>query len=196
MKKSKNVEDFLDQITHFKEEVQELINILRKSGLEEEIKWGMPTYCHQGKHVVGLGSFKNHCAIWFFQGVFLSDPYKVLVNAQDGKTQALRQWRFQSLADIDERRILEYTQESLQNHIDGKVWKVQPKPLVIPEDLQVLIDKDEVFSKAFHSFTPGKKKEFAEYVDSAKRETTRQNRLEKIYPLILSGVGLNDKYRK
>ena len=50
--------------------------------------------------------------------------------------------------------------------------------------------------EAFDEFTPGRQREFAEYIASAKREATRLSRLEKIKPMILDGVGLNDKYRK
>jgi hypothetical protein len=36
--------------------------------LEESIKWGMPAFLHKGKIVCGLGSFKAHCALWFWNG--------------------------------------------------------------------------------------------------------------------------------
>ncbi|MGB5103661.1 MAG: DUF1801 domain-containing protein [Steroidobacteraceae bacterium] len=37
-------------------------------GLEESIKWGMPSFLHQGKIVCGFAGFKAHCALWFWQG--------------------------------------------------------------------------------------------------------------------------------
>ena len=40
------------------------------------------------------------------------------------------------------------------------------------------------------------RREFAEYISEAKRETTKIKRLEKIIPMIQSGIGLNDKYKK
>ena len=43
--------------------------------------------------------------------------------------------------------------------------------------------------------TKGKQREYADYVSDAKLEKTRLRRVEKILPLISSGVGLNDKYR-
>ena len=43
--------------------------------------------------------------------------------------------------------------------------------------------------------TLGKRKEYAAYVIEAKREETKVKRLEKIKPMILEGIGLNDKYR-
>ena len=41
----------------------------------------------------------------------------------------------------------------------------------------------------------GTEQEYASYVAEAKRETTRLNRVEKALPMILDGVGLNDRYR-
>lgn len=41
-------------------------------GLSEEVKWGAPVYVHHG-NVVGLGAFKNHIALWFFEGGTLKD---------------------------------------------------------------------------------------------------------------------------
>jgi hypothetical protein len=37
-------------------------------GLEETIKWGMPTYTCDGKIVCGFAGFKAHCALWFKNG--------------------------------------------------------------------------------------------------------------------------------
>ena len=43
--------------------------------------------------------------------------------------------------------------------------------------------------------TPGKQREYCEYIASSKREATKHSRLEKITPMILNSVGLNDKYK-
>ena len=47
----------------------------------------------------------------------------------------------------------------------------------------------------FESLTLTKKREFTEYISSAKRDDTKQKRLEKIIPMILNNIGLNDKYK-
>jgi uncharacterized protein YdeI (YjbR/CyaY-like superfamily) len=44
-----------------------------------------------GKNLLGIGAFKNHFGLWFFQGSLLKQNTKLLVNAQEGKTQAMRQ---------------------------------------------------------------------------------------------------------
>ena len=38
------------------------------SGIEETIRWGMPTFLHQGRIVCGIAGFKAHCAPWFWRG--------------------------------------------------------------------------------------------------------------------------------
>ena len=43
--------------------------------------------------------------------------------------------------------------------------------------------------------TRGKQREYAEYIAGAKREETRSKRLQKVFPMIEAGIGLNDKYR-
>lgn len=37
--------------------------------------------------------------------------------------------------------------------------------------------------------------EFCDHVASAKREATKQSRLDKIRPMILDGIGLHDTYK-
>lgn len=38
------------------------------AGIEETIKWGMPTFVYQRKIVCGIAGFKAHCALWFWKG--------------------------------------------------------------------------------------------------------------------------------
>ena len=105
MKKNKTVEEFLSTCQYFKKEVSRLISIVRQSELEETIKWGMPVYCYKKKNVLGLGEFKSYFGLWFFEGALLTDNEKVLINAQEGRTQAMRQYRLKTMDDIDEQMI-------------------------------------------------------------------------------------------
>lgn len=65
----------------------------------------------------------------------------------------------------------------------------------IPDELQLEFDKDERLKEAFNGFSLSKQREFSDYISEAKREATKQKRLEKIIPMILNGVGLYDKYK-
>lgn len=180
------------------EEMNLLKAIIAQTELTETTKWGGTVYTLGKKNVLGIGGFKNYVALWFWNGVFLKDDAKVLVNANEGVTKGLRQWRFSSKDEIvtHEKRILQYIKEAIANENAGLVIKPEKKQTVISAFFQTALDGDPSFAAAFGKFTPGKQREFLEYIDSAKREETKAQRLEKIKPMVLDGIGLNDKYRK
>ena len=144
-----------------------------------------------------MAAFKNHMGIWFHQGVFLKDTHQQLVNAQEGKTKALRQWRFEEGDELNENWIADYIKEAIINAKAGKEIKPKKasKKVEIPVFLTEAFAADHNFKKAFNTLTPAKQREYAEYIDTAKRDATKHSRLEKIKPLVLEGKGLNDKYK-
>ena len=189
------VEEYIAKKAQWQNELNFLRNILLDLPVDETIKWGSPFYTNKGKNIVGLSAFKNYCGLWFVQGALLKDKHNTLINAQEGKTAAMRQMRFTSLDEINVDIIKEYVLESVENQNLGKEIKPTKKPLIIPIELQSELDKDQQLKEIFESFTLGKKRDYTEYISEAKREATKQTRLEKIIPMILSGVGLNDKYK-
>ncbi len=195
MKRFKTVEEFLEAEQLWKDELIELREIINETELVETVKWGMPVYTIDGKNVVGIGSFKSYFGIWFYQGVFLKDKAEKLINAQEGKTKAMRQWRFTSIDAIDKSLILKYLEEAIQNQKEGKEVKPEKKPLIIPNELSEALASNSALSEAFEKFSLSFKREYAEYISEAKKEETRTRRLEKIVPMILENTGLNDKYR-
>lgn len=179
------------------DEQEFIVNILEGLPLKKTVKWGADVYTYNGKNVVSYGGFKNYFAIWFYNGVFLSDPQKMLINAQEGKTKSLRQWRFSSVKEMNEKNIEQYVLEAIE--IEKKELKITPKKqteLPISEFLNVALATDENFKNAFVQLTQGRQKEYIEYINQAKQEKTKSSRLEKIKPMILQGIGLNDRYRK
>ncbi len=174
-----------------------LREILLSTELQETVKWGGPVYTINDKNVVGIGAFKSYAGLWFYQGVFLKDEAGVLINASEGMTKALRQWRFTSVDEINDELVLKYINEAIQNQKEGKELKPdRNKPVVIPEELKLALAEDSELESCFNRFTPGKKREFAEYVASAKLAETRFARVQKVIPMILENTGLNDKFRK
>lgn len=196
MKRNKTVEEFLEKQKEYREELEKLREIILDAGLEETTKWGAPTYTYQGKNVVGLGAFKSYFGLWFFQGALLDDKKKKLMNAQEGVTKAMRQWRFESAVEINEKLIKEYIKESVQNIEEGREIKpARKKPLSVPPELRKALEKSAELESRFNDLNLTKKRDFAEYISSAKRDETKRKRLEKIIPMIREGIGLNDKYK-
>ena len=196
MTDSEKIDQYLLKHSKWTEQLSILRAVFLKTELKEEIKWGAPAYTLNNSIVSGLGAFKNHYAIWFHQGVFLKDKQKQLVNAQEGKTQALRQWKFTTESSIDSGLVLEYLLESIENCKAGKKLKLKPKKeLVIPKLLKTAFQKNKGLEKSFSKLSPGKQREYAEHISSAKRETTQNSRLEKITPMIIENKGLYDTYK-
>lgn len=175
-------------------ELDRLKAILSTSDLVETKKWGIPVFTFEGKNVVGIAGFKEHFALWFYNGVFLKDQYKVL-QASGDNTKALRQMRFQSIEEIDEVLIQNYTAEAIENEKAGRVWKAEKGTAIeIMEPLKSAL-RDKVLLAAWEKLPPGKQREYAEHIGTAKKAEANQSRLEKCIPMILDSVGLHDKYK-
>ena len=184
-----------DKVNQWEEELLFLKSIIDKTELVETIKWGGPIYVYNKKNVIGIGGFKNYFAIWFLNGVFLKDEKKRLINAQEDKTKSMRQWRFTSKDEINEKEVLEYIHEAIENEKQGKVIKPSKKEAIVSELLDKEMAKNPALKEAFIKFSPYKQYEFLEYIETAKQEKTKLSRIEKVIPMILNNIGLNDKYR-
>ena len=199
MERQEKIEKFYKEAHRFKNEIAELRTLALACGMAETYKWSFPTYMIDNKNIIAINKFKNHFGIWFFNGVFLSDPKKVLENAQDGKTMAMRHWKFTTLEDIDKKDVTSYINEAIENQNKGLQLKVEKKPktkIVIPVQLSIALENNDDIKAAFNKLTYSKQKDYVEYIATAKQEKTKLSRLEKIVPLILAGSGINDIYRK
>lgn len=198
MDSSAKIDAYIQKHKQWEAVLETLRELMCSLNMEETVKWGAPTYTVDGKNIAGIGAFKNYAGIWFFNGALLNDPKKVLINAQEGKTIAMRQWRFTSVKEIDKDLVCSYLTEAIQNQKEGK--EIKPvkttRELTLPEILDKALKEDMALNNAFKNFPPYKQKEFTEYIIEAKRQATKIDRLEKIKPLLLKGIGLNDKYRK
>ena len=116
-----------DKTNQWGEELALLRNIIQKTDLVETNKWGGEVYTINNKNVLGIGGFKNYFTIWFWNGVFLKDEAKVLINANEGVTKGLRQWRFTSATKINEQLILKYIHEAIGNEKAGLSIKPEKK---------------------------------------------------------------------
>ena len=197
MKRFATVDAYIAGATAWQDELKKLREILLRTELVETIKWGAPCYTLEGKNIVGIGAFKSYFGLWFYQGALLSDPEQVLINAQEGKTKALRQWRFQSKKDMKVRLIRAYVAEAIENQQRGEEIKPAPKRAVeMPTELLEALAQDREIETAFDRLTPGRQREYAAYVDEAKRLDTKNRRIAKVLPMIAEGRGLNDQYRR
>ena len=120
-----------------------------------------------------------------------------MVNANEGNTRGLRQWRFTSLKEIKPALVKKYVLEAIRNAKAGKEIKPEKKAAIpMPDVFASALKKDKKLKVAFEKLTPGKQREYLEYITEAKQEETRMRRVEKSVPIIMAGKGLNEKYVK
>jgi len=170
-----------------------LREIMLQSGLEEEAKWGQPTYTLKGKNVAMIYSFKDSCGISFFKGVLLQDDAKILVPAGSNSNVA-RHLKITSAAQVSELEphIHAYIAEAIELEKSGA--KV-PKPTErepMPETLANWLENDPQLQTAWDLLTPGRQRSYILHVGSAKQEQTQLNRIEKCIPKIYAGKGFNE----
>jgi hypothetical protein len=60
------------------------------------------------------------------------------------------------------------------------------RPVEIPPELQAALDQDTTLAKTFATLAPSHKREFAEWIASAKKPETRAQRATKAVPMILA----------
>ncbi len=168
----KSAEQYIETHPSWEKELESLRAIMQNTELEECIKWGAPVYALEGKNVAGIAAFKNHCALWFFNGALLKENTILLHNAQEGKTKALRQIRFEKGDKIEPEILQKYVAEAIQIQREGKEIKpVTSKKLVVPSELKAAFKEDKDLEKSFQQLTKGKQREYADYIARGKKRS-------------------------
>ncbi|MBL7824779.1 MAG: YdeI/OmpD-associated family protein [Saprospiraceae bacterium] len=186
MKKITSVDQYIQSIPASRgKEISWLREIIMTNdlNLEENIKWGTPVYSLNGKNVVGITAFKSYVGLWFFQGIFLKDPFKYLVNAQEGVTKAQRQWRFQDLEQLKlhKNHILDYIKEATWNA--NNELEMKPKknlePVVLSIEFETRLKENSEAFRNFYSLSKSHQRAYVSYINEAKRLKTKLIRIEK-----------------
>lgn len=182
------------KVHRWHDELDILRTLLLETELEEELKWGMPCYTSNGKNILVLSAFKEYAALNFFKGALMKDPQGILT-ASSENSQAGRQIRITSVEQIVqlEDSIKAYLQEAIE--IENAGLKVKPKKVSdyeFPEELLQAFAEMPELKKSFEALTPGRQKAYLLFFAQAKQSKTREARIEKYIPKILTGKGMND----
>ncbi len=189
------VDFFFSKATRWQKEYEQLRTIIAIGcGLTEVLKWGCPCYSFEEKNIVLIHGFKEYCALLFFKGALLNDPGHILIQ-QTKNVQSARQIRFTNLKEIADREhvIKAYIYEAIEVEKAGlRVKLKKTSDFKIPEEFQKKLNKNAALKKAFHALTPGRQRSYIFHFSQPKQSKTREARVEKYIPQILTGKGLDD----
>ena len=175
-------------------EIAEMRRVLAGFAMQEECKWGKPTYTVNGKNIVIMQGFKEYFALGFFQGALLKDSKKLLV--QLGQVQAARVMKFTSAKEITAKAatIKAYVREAIAAEEAGlRVQAKKTSDFPVPEELTERFRKDPRFKRAFEALTPGRQRGYLYHFAGAKQSATRAARIEKAMPAIFEGKGFQER---
>jgi uncharacterized protein YdeI (YjbR/CyaY-like superfamily) len=166
---------------------------------EETIKWGMPFFDYKDSVMCAMAAFKQHCTFTFWKAKLMKDPERILQVAERHSMGNFD--RITSLNDLPSDKIMiAYIKEAAR--LNEENIKLPPKKktavtaLEVPVDFAAALKKNIKAQTVFESFTPGKKKDYIEWITEAKTEATKLKRIETAVEWITEGKSRNWKYEK
>jgi len=200
MSKPKNTDEYLAKLegTFAHQPLSKVREMAHKVApeIEEKIKWGSPSLEYKGL-MITLVAFKNHSAVWFHKGALLNDP-KNLLEASSEETKSMRKYIIPKDGEVDEGALEELIREAVIVNESGKkvpeMGKAEEK-VRRSEMLEQALRENPKANENYESLPDYKKREYAEYIELAKQQATKQRRLKKSLALLEKGLGLNDEYR-
>jgi len=168
--------------------------------VQETIKWGSPHFEYEGRILCAMASFTSHCAFVFRLGSMMKDPGGLMQTGKD-KTGMGHFGQVRDVKDLPGEKILiQYIKEAMSlTEMGVKVPKAQAagrKKLVVPVDFMNMLKKNKSAYITFEALSYSHKKEYIEWITEAKRDETRNRRLQSTIELLKKGKDLNWKYVK
>lgn len=199
-KKNPRIDTYIEDSAPF---AQPILKRLRKvmheacPEVEENIKWSMPFFDYKSQPLANMAAFKQHAAFGFWKQKLMRDPKKLFsaVTRSMGSLGDLK-----SVKDLPSDAVLKaYIKEAMRLNDEGIKAPVQrkfskPKRITVPKDLASALKKNVRAKTTFESFPPSHKREYIEWITSAKQKETRQRRLAKTLAQLAKGQSINWKY--
>jgi len=159
--------------------------------VEEAMKWSSPHFVHHG-NLCAMAAFKQHATFGFSKGaLFVGDGKRDEAMGQFGRITAL--------SDLPSKKMLTaYVKQAVALNERGvklpRAKKAAQKPLKVPDDLAAALKRNVKARTTFEAFPPSQRREYIEWITEAKREETRQRRLQQALEWMTEGKARYWKY--
>jgi uncharacterized protein YdeI (YjbR/CyaY-like superfamily) len=195
------VDTYIEKAAPF---AQPILNHLRElvhkhcPDVEETIKWGFPHFEYNKRPQFHMASFKQHMAFGFWLGSIMADPLGIIQKEEKNAAGSLG--KITSLKDLPSDNVLvQYIKESMKLTDEGVKVKKAPKKaaeeMEVPDYFQDALNKNKKAKAAFEKFSASHRKEYLEWITEAKREETRQKRIEQTLEWLVEGKSRHWKYQ-
>lgn len=159
---------------------------------EETLKWSVPHFVLNGQNLAGMAAFKDHATFGFWR------DEEVTGSPRD--TGAMGSMgRLATLADLpSDRQMAAWIAKAAALCAEGKPQRPKPEPkptLDLPPDLGAALKANAAAQAHWDAFSPGKRRDYIEWVIEAKRVETRAKRIETIVEQVAEGKDRNWKYK-
>lgn len=156
---------------------------------EETMKWSSPSFQYKGM-LCGMGAFKEHCMFGFWKAALVVG----------GSNPHARFRYLTSVADLPSKKeMTALIRKAMALNDNGVVVERAPrekkKPARVPADLVGALQKNKKAKAAFDAFSPSHKREYVEWITEARRDETRQKRIQTAIEWISAGKSRNWRYQ-
>ena len=198
MKEDPRVDAYIERQADFAQPILEHLRKVLHSACpdcEETIKWSMPFFTYNGALLAHMAAFKAHAVFGFWQG-------KAVTGDTPSEREAMGSFgRITSVEQLPDTSTFTALVHKAMALIDSGEKSARPPkhpkpPLETPPDLAAALDANPAARATFDNFPPSCRREYAEWVTSAKRQETREKRLALAVEWMAEGKKQNWKYEK
>ncbi|WP_421944453.1 YdeI/OmpD-associated family protein [Pedobacter sp.] len=179
--------------------LEHLRNLVHRADarIEEKMKWSMPFFEYKGT-VCHMAAFKNHCVFGFWKGSLIEDEFGIFKERSEAMGLLGKIKSFNDLPEDDV--LMAYIQQAVQLNEDGIKLPAKPKAelkeLIIPQYFIDALAEDPKALAVFQNFSNSNKKDYVLWLEEAKTEATKLERLDTAIEWIADGKPRMWKYLK
>lgn len=164
-------------------------------GVEEAMKWSMPSFMYGGKILAGMAAFKEHASFGFWQ--------HELVMGEGVERDGMGSFgKMTKVGDIPSKKVLAPLFKRATQLIDEGVKSptarktatskgaLEPTP-----EFAAALKKNAAARKMLAGFPPSAQREYIEWIAEAKREETRDKRIAQAIEWLAEGKQRHWKYQ-
>jgi len=158
--------------------------------IEEAMKWSTPTYCRNGKIVLGTAAFKAHAALHFWRGQELGREANADAMGQFGKLTSVAD--LPPDAELD-RLIRQAAELANTAPAPRKVKHDKPAAELHPAFVAALESAPKA-KAVLDGFSPSARRDYVEWIAEAKQDATREKRIATAIEWLSEGKKRHWKY--